>query len=1500
MQQFIGKVIKGYEIRGLFGEGGFGAVYRAYQPALKREVAIKVILPEYATDPDFIRRFEFEAEVIARLEHPHIVPLYDYWREADYAYLVMRALTSNLTVANAAERWTPVAIGRLLDQIASALAVAHRNNIIHRDIKSDNILLDEDRNAYLADFGIASYLPKDADGAVEHFGVGSLDYVSPEQLRRQTLSIRSDIFSLGIVLFQLLTGTLPFSSVSTMSDLITKQLEAVFPPLNIYRADLSEAVNRVIQRATDKNPDNRFPDALSMAAAYQQALSGVPAVTISTDGLNNGPLLNPYKGLRAFEEIDHYSFFGRKSLSDKLIGHLNRLAADGRFLAVIGPSGSGKSSVIRAGLLPRIRQGALPDSSFWFIVDMRPGSDPFASLEAAIQSVAVNPPPQLASQLQRSDQSLGPIMQSVLPADPKIEVLLVIDQFEEIFTQIDDEAARLRFLNNLVSATTDPNSRLRVVITLRADFVDRLLHYAAFGQLVNDHNEFVLPLSADELELAISGPAQQAGVRMQPDLVMAIISEVIDQPGALPLLQFALTELFEQQQNGSLTLDTYRNSGGVLGSVARQAETLYTSLDEAGQRTARQLLLRLVTPGEENEDTRRRVARTELAALDIEQPLLDQVLDLFSRSRLLTFDHEMATRRPTVEVAHEALIRTWPRLRDWVNDSRQEMQVQRRMLSAASEWITMGREASFLADGTRLNQFEDWASETSLAIGREEAEYLQASTARQSERQAHEQARRQQEARTARLAASFQRITVIFGVVGLLAMIALGALAVQVSQSLGRVQSANDQVATAQSSLDNLGLASEASKLLINDNGNVEVAALLGIRALKSAYLPEADSALREAIERDYTEKIYSGHSDAIYAVAISPDGKLAVSGGAEKTVRLWDIQSGKTLQVFAAHTDTITTVAFSPDGRYVATGSKDRTTRLWNITTGQNVRTFTHEVTPVYEPGPYSAVNSIAFSPDGQYLLAGTRETRVRLWNIRTGLTVRTFDVGTGGVFGVAFSPDGNSIVVGTRDNRALLWDVHSGQLIRTFSGHSGAVWAVAFSPDGKLIATGSGDDTARLWDVQSGQTVHVLQGHLSDVTSVVFSPDGQSLVTASADNTSRLWDVQTGQRLREFTGHTDSVWSAAFLPDGKQLLTASSDHTVRIWDAQPSHNPYIFASHAATVQSVAFSHDGRYILTGSNDQTAQLWDMQTKQNIRTFSGFDTPVYSVAFSPDDRTILTAGSITAVQLWDVRSGQVVRNYTTFAKSTVFAVAFSADGKFIVTGNDSGLVRIWDAQTGQSLLKLSGHSGQVESVAFSPDGRQIVSGSYDHTARVWDAASGQLLHTLADHTDAVNSVAFSPDGAYILTGSNDNTARLWDAKTGTPIRTFIGHTDGVTAVAFSADSRLIVTGSLDATLQLWDVQSGKSIRTFTGHTKNVTSVAFSPDQKYIVSGSADDTVRLWETDYRDFVRYACTRLTNDFTDNERLRFKITDNAPTCPQFASNATATPIATSVVPTP
>ena len=559
------QVIRGYELRELIGKGGFAAVYRAFQPTVEREVAIKIILAKYANDPGFVRRFETEAQLIARLEHLHIVPLYDYWREPNNAYLVMRWLRGgNLFKSIQKEGpWELPRAAHLIEQIASALATAHRNGIIHRDLSPANILLDEDNNAFLADFGIAKDIVEDHTKDERLYG--SPAYMAPEQIKSEEISARTDIYSLGIVVYQLLTGHTPFEAPN-VPGLLEKQLYEPVPPLQVHRADLPYDLNTVIIKAMAKEPGGRYPDAMSLAADFSEIVHATgrhagtaagPAPVamddvISSQTLGLGTLVlaasiapvNPYKGLRPFDEADASDFFGR----DALVDHLIESVSGSRFLAVVGPSGSGKSSVVKAGLLPALRKGALPGSDKWFVTKMMPGANPFEELRSALLSVAFDPSTTLFGTLRQNERGLYNTVMQMLP-DDQAELVLVIDQFEELFTLVDNEEDRTRFLDSIRFAVSQPKTRLRVIVTLRADFYDRPLLYADFGQLIREHTEVVLPLSSFELQEAIAGPAERVGMTLQSGLVAAVISDVNEQPGALPLLQYALTELFERRED---------------------------------------------------------------------------------------------------------------------------------------------------------------------------------------------------------------------------------------------------------------------------------------------------------------------------------------------------------------------------------------------------------------------------------------------------------------------------------------------------------------------------------------------------------------------------------------------------------------------------------------------------------------------------------------------------------------------------------------------------------------------------------------------------------------------------------------------------------------------------------------------------------------------------------------------------------------------------------------
>lgn len=1491
MENIVGQRIKGYELRETIGAGGFGAVYRAHQPLVGREVAIKIILPQYANHPDFIRRFEVEAQVIARLEHPHIIPLYDYWRDAEGAYLVMRFLRGgSLRAAIKGNQMPLEAASKMLDHIAGALAVAHRQGVVHRDIKPDNILLDEEGNAYLTDFGIAKDLGNEASNVTQaDMVVGSPAYLSPEQVKSETVTPQSDIYSLGVVLYEVLTGQHPFPDAG-VTQLLIKHLQEPLPLVQSLREDVPAGVDEVIQRATAKDPAERYPDAPSLAAAFRRVVmagSGIISDATISPGTTRGITLdrtllleeldvdNPYKGLQAFEEADSANFFGRDALINHLLNKI-REQDDERFLAVIGPSGSGKSSVVQAGMIPRMRRGTLPGSERWFVVEMLPGARPLEELEAALLRIAVNPPPSLLDQLKEDERGLVRATKRVL-MDNRSELFLFIDQFEEVFTMAQDKTEITHFLNSIVTAVTDPHCHLRVIITLRADFYDQPLLYPAFGDLVRRHTEVVLPMTPEELEMAIAGPAERVGVLPEPGLVQQIIGDVSTQPGALPLLQYALTELFDRRSGRVMTLAAYHKLGGALGALARRADEIYTELDPKSQEVARQLFLRLVTLGEGGADnTRRRAMHTELNSIGNDPATMEKVIEYFGKSRLLTFDHDPQTREPTIEVAHEALIREWKQLREWLEDGREDLLMQRRLEAAAGEWLRSGKDRSYLASGTRLTQFEEWKTRSNLALSAEEAEYLRNSIAEREamlEQEAERQAREQALERRSR-----NRLRLLVAVMTVAAVIAIGLATFAFNQSqiaqqerakaednanaaataqfvaeVNRIE-AEENAAIAERSANearSLALAANSRNLLSEHNPNLALA--LAIQASNVYQPPAAD------IQQTLAQTAYGpaarfrleGHTGSVLSVAANDQFGLSVS--ADGTMRLWNLLDGSQSAVsFDLDGGVANSVAISQDGKLGITGMFDGGVILWNLESGELLRRF---------EGHTDIVNSVAFSPDESQILSASMDRTIRLWNIEDGKEIQTIE-SPGAILKAAFSPNGKYVVTGSADKTAAsgqpvedqdrtvrVWFLETGREIRKFEPKSGFVRAVAFSPDGSHVLSGTWNSadggTLQYWDIETGELERRFYGHTDIISEVKFSADGLRILSGSWDRSLRIWDVNTGVELERFDGHHDRILSASFGLHDEYILVGTGnignnipnpqadaviDPSVWLWDLRSRAQIRALTGHQDWVWSAAISPDGRYAATGSGpislptnrtaDTTVRLWDLQTGEQIRIFEGHTNTVNMVAFSPDGQTIASAS-------WD------------------------------------GTVWLWDVETGQGRIAFDNHTSRVLSVNFSPDGNTALSGGCgEFNANnvcvkgeiiLWDVTTGEEIRRFEGHTAAVNNAVFSPNGRLVASAADDNTIRLWDAETGADIRTLSGHTNRVTNVVFSPDNKLLLSTAWDTTARLWDVETGRELREFVGHSRAVFGAAFSPDGMMALTGSADLTIRLWDVETGSEIR-----------------------------------------------
>ncbi len=568
---------------------------------------------------------------------------------------------------------------------------------------------------------------------------------------------------------------------------------------------------------------------------------------------------------------------------------------------------------------------------------------------------------------------------------------------------------------------------------------------------------------------------------------------------------------------------------------------------------------------------------------------------------------------------------------------------------------------------------------------------------------------------------------------------------------------------------------------------------------------------------------------------------RLAIWQAYLQGIELQDVNFAEADLARSVFTETfggVTSLAFSPDGRFLAAGTTRGEIRIWQAISGQPYLTL---------QGHTNWVLSIDFSPDGHRLVSGSEDQTIRLWQVDTGQCVHIWHEETmGQVNVITFSSDGSLLVSGSSDPILRLWDGETRRCLRTWSGHTNQVRTVAFSGDGKRLASGSADHTIRLWAVDTDQPIAVFKGHTDWVLSVAFSPDGQTLASSSGDQTIRLWTVESEQCLHTLRGHTGRVWSITFSPDGRVLISGSEDGTVRLWDVESGQCLNTLAGHTDWIMAVAADSKGHFFASGGYSQVVRLWDLASGQCLRTLHGYTNWVLAVAFSDDGKTLISSDENCTVRLWDVDSGRL-RKTLSGHTGRVQTVTASPTQRIIASSSADQTVRLWSLDTGQMLRLLEGHRDWVWSVAFSPDGQTLASGSRDQTLRLWDLASGQCRHVLEGHRDWIAAVAISPGGRVVASGSADQTVRLWDIKTGQPVYTLSGHTDWVWSVAFSPDGRLIASGSGDQTIRLWAVDTGQSVKILQVHTDRVRAVAFDPSGRLLASGSEDHTVRLWNVE-----------------------------------------------------
>ncbi len=1204
---------------------------------------------------------------------------------------------------------------------------------------------------------------------------------------------------------------------------------------------------------------------LAVTLAYVRACGGVPgeweerwhavADESRRDGAGSPPEREPgenppYVGLAAFTPADAGRFFGRERLVEKLVERLARQ----RFLAVLGASGSGKSSLLRAGLLPSVKGPA---------VLLTPGARPLQECAVKFAAALGVPPGALLDDFTAQPGHLG-LAARQLADGGDADLVLVVDQFEEVFTLCQDDEERKRFLDALLTATTAPGSRTHVVLGIRTDFYTHCARHARLAEAMQDAQVLVGPMTTEELRQAISRPAVDAGYRVETALVSRLVADATGQPGVLPLLSHALLETWRRRRGTTLTLTAYESAGGVERAIAQTSEDTYAKLSPRQQRLARQIFLRMTALGEGTEDTKRRIGRAELDTDDEDTAV---VLGELAAARLVTLDDT------GIEIAHEALIRGWPRLREWLTEDRDGLRVHRQLTEATDAWEAVGEDPGWLYRGTRLAIAREWAARQDSALSRRERRFLDASLA-------VEHAEQERDRRRTR------RLRQLVALLAVLLVFAVAATVYAVRAETTATEQRNDALAQ-----------KVAGQALAMRATNPALAAQLALAAYRLDPGSDERSGLLGMFGSPYSTRL-TGHTGRVNTAALRPDGRVLATASWDGTARLWDVHDPHhpvPLGVLTGHTGNVNNVAFAADGRTVATAGFDGTVRVWDV--ADPARPGAGTTVEAHEGKAYA----VAFSPAGPLLATADVQGTIRLYDTTDPARPRPAGELTGHtsyVNNLAFSQDGRLLASASADKTARIWDVASRRQLGVAAGHTDVVHAVAFAPGGHTLATASQDQTVRLWDVADPAhpaQLASLTTHKAIVRSVAFTADGRTLATTGFDRTARLWDVADPRQPRELPslpGHIGAVVSAVFTPDGRTLVTASDDQTARLWDLPGPGIP----AHTAQTCHIAFGPGGRLLATGGYDETVRLHDLadpRAPRTLATIGGFGNAVCGVAISPDGRTLATGSWDHTMALRDITDPAHPGPPVVFNQYTddIDAVAFSPDGRFLATAGQGHTARLWelaDRAHPVEIAKLEGHDDDVHTLAFSPDGRTLATAGWDHTARLWDVSAPhapRLLAKLAGHTDTVFSVAFSPDGRHVATASADRTVRLWDVADPAhvpPPAVLNGHTDIVMSVSFSGDGRTLASGSYDRTIRLWEVAGAAPYAVLPEQRDRVYAVQYAPDGHTLAGAVADGTVRLWEADPDRAAERICRAVSPRITEAEwAASLPDLDYAPPCP-------------------
>jgi len=1124
-------------------------------------------------------------------------------------------------------------------------------------------------------------------------------------------------------------------------------------------------------------------------------------------GASAGIPVCPFKGLASFDVDDAAVFFGR----ERLVADMVARVPGTRLMGVIGPSGSGKSSAVRAGLLAALADGVLPGSASWPVAVIRPGDHPLHSLERGLAELA-----------------------------PRDRWVVAVDQFEEAFTLCRDESERAAFVDALVDCARDTRRKTAVVVALRADFYGHCAAYPELSRMLGSNQVLVGSMRRHELRRAIELPARRAGLSVEPDLVDALIADVEGEPGGLPLLSTALLELWQQRDGARLRLAAYERTGGVRGAVARLAEASYNTLDPLQREQTRRIMLRLAGEGGVR-------ARVPIGELD---GAAGGVLSVLASDRLITIGDGEA------EVAHEALLREWPRLRAWLEEDGEGRRVHRHLTYAARDWSVAGRDPSELYRGSRLAAALEWAGAHEEELNERERDFIAAS-------------RGAAEIETGRQRRANRRLRTLLAGVASLLVLAVVAGAVAVSQR---------------------GQAREAA--LVAD------AQRLGAEALTNDRLDQALLLARAGIELDESTATRSsllavllrnpvslgelrGDGWALFSVAVSPDDRLVAIGDERGGVTIYDTATRRRVgKPYRVREGLVQHLAFSPDSATLALTAHGEKTLVDLIDPRKGTRKMRFELPPF--PGqPFYVLAPVVFQPNGRDLIVQQADVAfphgpasvLRRLNAATGAVERPpLRLGRHAAYNLVTTPDRRRLyVTSPGDDKTYEIAPETLQVRRTYPVGDAAG---AVSPDGRAFALGSQRGGVRLLDLGSGRVRSFASRHEGSNLRMKFTPDGGTLVTSDDRGEVIAWDVERGQVRERFPAHGSEVNALAVSRDGRTLYTVASDARMAIWDLAGDRRldrrfdagpPLPDEQYP---KGLALSPDGRTLAVGQIDGAVHLVDTRTLESrrLRAARGAAT---AVDFSPDGRLLAVVSDRGRVTLWDARSLRAageLKGLRGFSQ----AIAFSPDGSLLaaaeIASRLKGRVLVWNVRRRE--LTAVRFRATAASLTFSPDGRLLAASGQEGPTQVHDTRNGKLVARL-ETEDFARSVAFSPDGSLLAIGHYGGSGQLWSTRNWKPIGSRLdGHRARLTAVEFSPDGRVLASASADGTILLWDVKSQKTIGSpLTIEPNAYLAAAFTPEGSYLFAVPHQGRGVRWDVRPEAWKRHACLMAGREFTARE---------------------------------